>query len=222
MTSKIDMRKERFTAVHTLVEAVPAEDVLVEAVPTEDALVGGAPVLRVVKKDKLHLYDENTYAKVDGLQFHNGIIEVKLLSRLLPDAPDFARGFIGIVYRVDARDSEFEGFYVRPTNGRTCLDPARRAHGCQYFSYPGYTFSYFREYGIDGYEAEADIDLDEWITLKAVIQDERAAFYIGQGTEPVLVVEDMKHGSGQKGAVGIFVDIGTEAFVAEMKVTCTD
>lgn len=217
MTSKIDMRKERFTAVHTLVE-----DALVEDVPAEDALVGGAPVLRVIKKDKLHLYDENTYAKVDGLQFHNCIIEVKLLSRLLPDAPDFARGFIGIVYRIDARDSEFEGFYVRPTNGRTCLDPARRAHGCQYFSYPGYTFSYFREYGIDGYEAEADIDLDEWITLKAVIQDERAAFYIGQGTEPVLVVEDMKHGSGQKGAVGIFVDTGTEAFVAEMKVTCTD
>lgn len=42
------------------------------------------------------------------------------------------------------------------------------------------------------------------------------------GTEPVLVVEDMKHGSGQKGAAGIFVDTGTKAFVAEMKVTCTD
>lgn len=49
-----------------------------------------------------------------------------------------------------------------------------------------------------------------------------ALFYIDQNPEPVLVVEDMKHGAGEKGSVGIFVDIGTEAFVSELKVTCTD
>lgn len=203
----VDVRERNFTGVH---------------VRTENVLLEGLPVLRVVKKDKITIYDENTYAKVNDLQFHNGIIEVKLLSRLLPDAPDFARGFIGIVYRANGDDSEFESFYVRPTNGRNCTDSARKAHGCQYFSYPGYTFSYFREYGITKYEAEADIDLDEWITLKAVIENERAEFYLNQGTEPILVVEDMKHGVSEKGAVGIFVDIGTEAFVAELKVTCAD
>lgn len=203
----VNIRENNFTAVHVL---------------AEDALLGEQPVLRVIKKDKITIYDENTYAKVNDLQFHNGIIEVKLLSRLLPDAPDFARGFIGIVYRANADDSEFESFYVRPTNGRNCIDAARRTHGCQYFSYPGYTFSYFREYGITKYEAETDIDLNEWITLKAVIENERAEFYLNQGAEPVLVVEDMKHGIGKKGAVGIFVDIGTEAFVAELKVNCTD
>lgn len=203
----VDVKKENFTPIHVL---------------AEDTLFEGQPVLRVVKKDKIDIYDENTYAKVDGLQFHNGVIEVKLLSRLLPDAPDFARGFIGIVFRANADDSEFESFYVRPTNGRSCTDAVRKAHGCQYFSYPGYTFSYFREYGITGYEAETDTDLNEWLTLKAVIEDERAEFYLDQNPEPVLVVEDMKHGIGEKGAVGIFVDIGTEAFVSELKVTCTD
>ncbi|MCM1499610.1 MAG: hypothetical protein NC124_14185 [Clostridium sp.] len=203
----IDMKKDNFTAVHVM---------------TEEKQLEGKPVLRIVKKDKINLYDENTYAKLDNLQFHNGIIEVKLLSRLLPDAPDFARGFIGIVYRANAKDSEFESFYLRPTNGRGCTDIARKAHGCQYFSYPGYTFSYFREYGITKYEAAADIDLNEWITLKAVIENERAEFYLNQVPEPVLVVEDMKHGIGEKGSVGIFVDIGTEAFVSELKVTCTD
>lgn len=203
----INTREKNFEAVHTSVN---------------EMLFDGRTVLRVTKKDKVGLYDENTYAKVKDLQFHNGTIEVKLLSRLLPDAPDFARGFIGIVYRANADDSEFEAFYVRPTNGRTCEDTSRRAHGCQYFSYPGYTFSYFREYGITKYEAEADIDLDEWITLKAIIENEHAEFYLNQDITPVLIVEDMKHGIGQKGSLGIFVDIGTEAFVSELKVVCTD
>lgn len=204
---QIDMRKENFTAVHTLVDNVAVENEL---------------TLHVVKHEKIDIYDENTYARVNGIQFHNGIIEVKLLSRLSADAPDFARGFIGIVYRASADDSEFESFYVRPTNGRSCTDPVRKAHGCQYFSYPGYTFSYFREFGVTRYEAEVDIDLNEWITLKAVIENERAEFYLNQSTQPVLVVEDMKHGVGQKGAVGIFVDVGTEAFVSKMNVICTD
>ena len=204
---QIDMREENFTAVHTSIV---------------NSMVDNEPVLRVVKNEKIDLYDENTYAKVNGIQFHNGIIEIKLLSRLLADAPDFARGFIGIVYRANADDSEFESFYLRPTNGRACTDPVRKAHGCQYFSYPGYTFSYFREFGITKYEAEADIDLNEWITLKAVIENDRAEFYLNQSVRPLLIVEGMKHGVGQKGSVGIFVDVGTEAFISEMKVICTD
>ena len=39
---------------------------------------------------------------------------------------------------------------------------------------------------------------------------------------PVLVVTDMKHGAGEKGSVGIFVDIGTEALISELKIICTD
>lgn len=207
MERKIEITKDHFTAVHTSIENVVLDQ---------------TPVLRVVKKDKINRYDENTYAKINDLSFHNGVIEIKMLSRLLPDAPDFARGFIGIVYRANASDSEFESFYVRPTNGRGCTDPVRKSHGCQYFSYPGYTFDYFREYGITQYEAPVDIALDEWITLKAVIENERAKFYINGGETPLLVVNDMKHGSGQHGAVGIFVDIGTEALVSELKVECWD
>lgn len=207
MRMQIPMTADNFTAVNTL---------------AEDRALDGAPALRVVKKEKINRYDENTYAKVKDLNFHNGTIEVKLFSRLLPDAPDFARGFIGIVYRANPEDCEFESFYVRPTNGRECQDPVRKSHGCQYFSYPGYTFDYFREYGITAYEAPVDIALHEWITLKAVIEDERAEFYINGEEKPVLVVSDMKHGRGSHGSVGIFVDIGTEAFVSEMSVVCTD
>ncbi|MFD1901560.1 hypothetical protein [Enterococcus termitis] len=193
-------------AVHTAVEYVTLND---------------EPVLRVVKKDKLMAFDENTYAKLTGSVFHNGTIEVKMLSRLLPDAPDFARGFIGIAFRINEDDTAFESFYVRPTNGRI-NDPVRKNRGVQYFSYPKYTFDYFRNLGITDFEGPADIGLDEWISLKAVITDAKAEFYLNDCEEPVLVVEHMKHGKDAKGALGFFVDIGTEAFFKDWTITSTD
>lgn len=207
MKQQIALTTNHFTAVNTSVRNTELD---------------GMPVLYVAKKEKINEFDENTYAKVKDLSFHNGVIEVRMLSRLLSGAPDFARGFIGIVYRANEADCEFESFYVRPANGRNCTDPVRRAHGCQYFSYPGYTFDYFREYGITDYEAPADIALNEWITVKAVIENERAKFYINGEKQPALAVAHMKHGSGRHGSVGIFVDIGTEAFISRLTVECTD
>ena len=180
----------------------------------------GEKVFRVTKKDKIMQFDENTLVRLKGIDFHNGIIRVKMLSRLLPDAPDFARGFIGIVLRVNRENSEFESFYIRPANGMT-EDPVRKAHGCQYFSYPGYTFAYFREFGITEYEAPIHNGLNEWVQLTAVIQDEKAQFYLDEGKEPVLAVQRMKHGKDAHGSVGFFSEIGTEAFFKDFEVVCT-
>lgn len=202
----ISVNEENFQAIHTSVE---------------NALLDGESVLRVVKREKVECFDEDTYARLADSDFHNGTICVEMRSRLLPDAPEFARGFIGIVFRVNGDNSEFESYYVRPTNGRH-PDPVRRAHGSQYFSYPGYTFSYFREHGISGYEAPCDIGLDEWITLKAVIRDATAVFYVNDMDSPVLVVEHMKHGADARGGIGFYVDIGTEAFFRNLQLTCDD
>ena len=158
--TRIDIKKENFTAVHT--EANYEEGGTVE----------------VIKTDK-QLPDENTYLKVSGIEFHNGVIEVDVCGRLLPDAPDYARGFIGIVFRANGNDSEFESFYIRPTNGKGCTDPVRKVHGCQYFSYPGYTFSYFREFGITDYENKVDtIALNEWSHIRAEIKDDKGVFFV--------------------------------------------
>ena len=207
MKQEQHLKAEQFLTIHTSVE---------------DTILEGEPVLRVIKKDKVEIPDENTFAALKDTQMHNGTIEARLRSRLLPDAPDYARGFVGIVFRAKADSSEFESFYVRPTNGRDCTDPVRKAHGCQYFSYPGYTFSYFREFGITEYEAPVEISLDEWFTIKAVIRDERASFYLNGDTNPVLTVSHLKHGSGSKGLLGIYVDIGTEAFVSDIQVIPED
>lgn len=207
MTETVDMSARNWKAVNTGIG---------------DAVIDGEPALRVVKGEAKRMrFDENTYARLPGEDFHNGTIEVRMRSRLLPDAPDFARGFIGIAFRIGEGDSEFESFYLRPTNAMTD-DPVRRAHGCQYFAYPGYTFAYFREYGIEGYEASIDSGLDEWIALKAVVREDEAAFYLNGAAEPTLAVRGLKHGSRARGGVGLFVDIGTEGFFRDLRITRED
>ena len=187
----------------------------------EEVTLDGASALRVVKDGMQDIFDTNTYVLLNGLAMHNGIFRVSVRSRLLPDAPDFARGFIGIVFRVNEAGSEFESYYVRPTNGRH-PDPVRRSHGSQYFSYPGYTFDYFRKHGITAYEAPADIGLDEWIDIKAVIEDDRAAFYVNDMETPVLRVDGLKHGKGISGGLGLYVDTGTEAFCRDAEIEVFD
>ena len=180
--------------------------------------------VRVIKhEDKLHQYDENTYARIADTDFHNGTIDVKVYSRLLKDAPELARGFIGIAFRINRDDTEFESWYIRPTNGpRMTDDPVRLSHGTQYFSYPKYTFEYFRQNGITKYDSQADIALNEWISLKAEIRDGRGAFYVNDMGTPVLIVDELIHGAGARGAVGLFVDIGTEGYFKDLQITCED
>ena len=180
-----------------------------------------AETIRVWKTGSLEP-DINTYAGVIGSSFHNGTIDVDVCGRLLPEAPDYARGFIGIVFRAAEDGREFESFYIRPANGKECDDPVRRAHGCQYFSFPGYTFSYLREFGITEYEAPIHNGLDEWVQLKAVIRDDKASFYLNDEETPTLEVQRMKHGKEARGSVGFFSEIGTEAFFKDFEVECTD
>ncbi len=198
----VEMKKENFTAVHTLVNY------------SEEGIVQAA------KTDK-ELPDENTYVKANDISFHNGVIEVDVCGKLLPDAPDYARGFIGIVFRANENDSEFESFYIRPTNGKGCTDPVRRIHGCQYFSYPGYTFSYFREFGISQYEGQVEtIALGEWSHIRAEIEDDRGVFFV-DGVK-VLEVNGFKHGPDSRGSVGLYVDIGTDGYFRNLQVECLD
>ena len=192
------MNAENFTAVN---------------VSAENFNFGGENVIRVVKTGRLMDFDTNSYAALNGVDFHDGTIEVEMLSRLLPDAPDFARGFIGIAFRIS--DAAFESFYIRPTNAMTD-DPIRRAHGCQYFSYPKYTFAYFRENKITAYEAPISAGLNEWVKLRAEISGSRADFYLNGAL--TLAVDDMKMGAAARGGVGFFVDIGTEAFYKNLRI----
>ncbi len=122
----------------------------------------GVDVVRVVKDPIIKEFDEPTFVRINNLGFTNGAIEVKVLSRLLPDAPDFSRGFIGIAFRINDDNSKFESIYIRPTNGRVD-DQVRRNHSIQYFAYPDYKFQRLRKESPEMYESYSDMGLNEWI-----------------------------------------------------------
>lgn len=149
--------------------------------------------------------------------FENGTIEVDILSRLNGKGPADSRAFAGIAYRITGDLGRFEAVYVRPLNGsKANPPPPRDRRAVQYFSYPEWKYERLREKYPDGrYEAGADIGTDEWIHLKIDI-DAQVKVTIN-GTE-TLTVQDTK-GKPASGSIGLFVDIGTEAFFSNLILT---
>lgn len=178
--------------------------------------LSGRDVLKVVKSPRVTKVDEATFAKITGVQFQNGTIEVKVLSRLRPDAPEIARGFIGVAFRINEDDTKFECIYLRPTNGRA-EDQLRRNRSLQYFSFPDFKFDRLRKEAPGVYESYADMGLGEWITMRIEVRGKSAKLFLNDGNQPALVVNDLKHGD-TSGALGLWVDVGTEGLFADLKI----
>ena len=177
----------------------------------------GLDVIRVIKDSSVKGADEPTFVKIDGVNFKNGTIEVKALSRLLKTAPDYARGFIGIAFHINDSITKFESFYIRPTNARAD-DQVRRNHSIQYCSYPDYKFDRLRKESPERYESYADLELNKWITLRIEVKDDHAKLFIDNSRQASLIVNDLKHGATASGSIGLWVDIGTEGYFRDLKV----
>ena len=179
--------------------------------------LNGEDVIKVIKDSGVIGADEPTFVKIDGINFKNGTIEVNVLSKLLKTAPDFARGFIGVAFRINDSNSKFESFYIRPTNARTD-DQVRRNHSIQYYSYPDYKFDRLRKESPERYESYADMGLNQWITLRIEVKDAQAKLFINDSPQASLVVNDLKLGATASGSIGLWVDIGTEGYFKDLKV----
>ena len=177
----------------------------------------GKDVVKVIKDSSVKAVDEPTFVKIKDLEFRNGAIEVSVLSRLLPNAADSARGFIGIAFRINESSLKFECIYIRPANGRDS-NQIRRNHSIQYFSFPNYKFNRLRKEAPGEYESYADMGLNEWIKLKIVVNDTQARLFINNNKQPSLIVNDLKHGANSSGSIGLWVDIGTEGFFSGLKI----
>lgn len=178
----------------------------------------GKVAVKVIKDSTLREADEPTFVRVKNIDFKNGVIEVKVLSQLLPTASPTARGFIGVAFRINDNNSKFECIYIRPTNGRAD-DQLRRNHSIQYFSFPDYKFPRLRKESPEMYESYADMGLNEWIKLKIVVKGNQAKLFLNKNKQPSLIVNDLKHGADASGAIGFFVDVGTEGYFSDLKVT---
>jgi hypothetical protein len=152
------------------------------------------------------------------IAFRSGTIEVDVLGRLLPKAPADARAFAGLAYRIADDKSKFESVYLRPLNGlKTNPTPPRDKRAVQYFAYPDWRFGRLREAYPDGrYEAGANIAGDEWITLKLDIGNDSVRASVN-GTEQLVVREPKA--APMTGAIGLWVDIGTEGYFSNLRVT---
>ena len=195
------------------------------SVVAEPATLDGRQVLRVSLTDEVIV---NGVAGVDYIgqptfvilpvSFENGTIEVDVRSGLNELAPDYARGFAGLAYRISQDRDRFEAVYVRPLNGRLLKPPSPREHrAIQYFAYPDWPFDRLREEYPDGrYESGADIVPGSWLTLKVHVDGDRLTAWI-DGVEVLSVAPALTPAS--QGHIGLFVDIGTEAYFSNLRIT---
>jgi len=181
----------------------------------------GKEAVMIIKDSSVKEVDEPTFAKLTGMDFTNGTIEVKVLSRLLKNAPDYARGFIGIAFRINNSNTKYESIYIRPTNGRAD-DQVRRNHSIQYYSYPDYKFDRLRKESPEKYESYSDMALNQWITMRVLVKGSQAKLFLNNNQQPSLIVNDLKHGANASGAIGLWVEIGTEGYFRDLKVVKQD
>ncbi len=160
--------------------------------------------------------DQPTFLLIPAT-FTSGTITVDVWSRLNGKGMPDSRAFAGLAYRISDRRDAFESVYLRPLNGRKCdPPPPRDRRAIQYFAYPDWPFDRLRDVYPDGrYEAGLDIGPEEWITLQLTVTDDTVVATVNG--QPALTV-DHPRATPQPGAVGLFVDIGTEAFFCDLTI----
>lgn len=195
-------------------------------VKTSVVTLRGEPVLKVERDLEKLPYDEarevetvddRHFLKLKHFEFTDGIFEVKMLSRVQTPAPmPRAQGFIGLYFRVQPDNSAFESIYLRPNTGRADLQFMRN-HTVQYFAFPGFKFADLRKEAPGLYETWADVGLDEWITMRIHVNGEKAEMYLNDARYASFIVNKMK-GTSKSGAIGLYVDVGTEGYFKDFKI----
>ena len=178
----------------------------------------GSEALRLVLTPDAETPDNPTFARIKDLEFRNGVIEIEVAGRPLPDAFPEARGFIGVAFRIKEDLSAFECMYLRPTNGRA-EQQLRRNRATQYFSYPDWKFDRLRTEVPGHYEAYVDLVTGAWTKMRIEVEGDKAKLFVHDNEHPTIIVNDLKHGPDLKGGIGLYIDNGTEGFFRNLKVT---
>jgi hypothetical protein len=157
-----------------------------------------------------------TIALLPDSDFEDGTLEVELAGRPAAGAPETARGFVGIAFRVDPASLAYECFYLRPTNGRA-EDQLRRNHSTQYVSHPDFPWPRLRKEHPGVYESYVDLEPGAWTRVRIVVSGTSARLFVHGAEQPALIVNDLKRGR-TRGAVALWVGPGTEAFFRALRV----
>jgi hypothetical protein len=175
----------------------------------------GRTALRLLERDMES--EEHSLAILTTSYFKDGILEIEIAGSPRADAPGFARGFVGIAFRVGPQRNHFEYFFIRPSNGRAD-DQLRRNHSTQYCSNPDYPWFRLREESPGVYESYVDLAVGEWTKIKIAVMGVRAQLFVNGAEQPSLIVNDLKLGETQ-GQIALWVGAGTEAHFSKLIVT---
>lgn len=150
------------------------------------------------------------------LQVEDATIEVDVLAQLNGFWPEGARGFAGLAYRIQPQAAAFEAVYLRPTNGRRAgATSPRDQRAIQYFAYPDWRFERLRTESSGIYEQGADITINEWTNLRIQIEGRQVRAFVND--QPSLAVSPTPVPPAE-GRIGLFVDIGTTAYFANLRL----
>ena len=181
-------------------------------VKLESVEYSGKRAVRVIEDGEVP--NGQAYAVVKGSAFHNGEILVDVAGKPAAGVGGGARGFIGIGFRL--KDDRFEYIYLRPTNGRAD-DQVRRNHSTQYSAFPDFDFAAGRQQSPEKYESYVDLEPGVWTRIRITVKDSTARLYVHGAPQPVLIVNDLKHGDSQ-GGVLLWIGPGTEGYFAGLEV----
>jgi len=190
-------------------------------VKTEQVTYKGRKALRVTDAAPPNVADGIQLVILNKTEFQDGVIEIELAGEPAANAGEGARGFVGVAFRVNldaAKDAaRYECFYLRPTNGRTD-DQVRRNHSTQYISHPDFPWNRLRKEFPEKYESYVDVVPGEWTKIKIEVRGDKARLYVHDAPQPVLVVNDLKHGQS-RGQIALWVGAGSVAHFSNLRVS---
>jgi hypothetical protein len=190
-------------------------------VKTEQVTHKGRKALRAADAAPAGVSDGIQLVILSKTEFQDGVIEVELAGEPAATAGGGARGFVGVAFRVNfdaVKDTaKYEAFYLRPTNGRAD-DQVRRNHSAQYISHPDFPWPRLRKEFPEKYESYADLVPGEWTKVKIEVRGDKARLYVNDAPQPVLVVNDLKHGQST-GQIALWIGAGTVAHFANLRVS---
>ncbi|MBT8397418.1 MAG: hypothetical protein HKO65_14905 [Gemmatimonadetes bacterium] len=150
-------------------------------------------------------------AWVDGVEFHNGTIEVMIRGKNNP-----GMSFVGVAFR-GLDDETYDAVYFRPFNFVADNDLSL-SHMVQYISHPEYSWSRLREEHTGVYENALvnPPNPDGFFRARIVVEKPEVRVYVGEDTEPSLVVAELTEREG--GRVGLWMGHGSDGSFAEMVI----
>ncbi|WP_155975838.1 hypothetical protein [Daejeonella oryzae] len=63
------------------------------------------------------------------------------------------------------------------------------------------------------------MEMNKWISLRIEVNGTQAKLFLDNNKQPSLIVNDLKHGPDLSGAIGLWVETGTEGYFSDLKIS---